>query len=57
MLKSGNYQYTDLQFDHKSIALNIANGVDLESMGLDYSKMALQFIFGIFKGLGGFFPF
>ena len=52
MLKSGNYPYKDPHFNNQNMAINIANGVDLESMGLDYSKMALQFIFGIFKGLG-----
>ena len=52
MLKSGNYQYKDPHFSNQNMAINIANGTDLELMGLDFSKMALQFIFGIFKGLG-----
>ena len=51
MLKSGNYQFNDLTLTNKNNAINLANG-DMDALGVDYAQMALQFIFGVGKGLG-----
>ena len=49
--KSGNYQHRDLDWTNKGMAQLAVNGAPIP--GFDFSKVVIQFFYGLLKGAGG----